>query len=319
MLKKISVFLVILLLLACDRQSETEKQIEKVPVDLEISRFDQEFAAATAQDLPKLKYKYPFLFPEQYPDSVWLAKLQDTIQLELNTEVAKAFPDFSLEEDKLHALFQHVKYYFPQFQVPEVITITSEVDYKNKALYTGDYLFIALDTYLGEDHQFYIGIQDYLKKNFRKAQILPDAANEIAETLVPRADSRTFLSHMLYYGKLLYLKQLFIPAESDAEKMGYTAEELDWAAANEDQIWRYFIENELLYDTDSELYSRFLYPAPFSKFYLQLDNESPARLGQYIGWQIIRSYMEHNEVSVERMLKTPSEEIFNDAKYKPKK
>lgn len=213
-------FLVILLLLACDRQSETEKQIEKVPVDLEISRFDQEFAAATPQDLPKLKNKYPFLFPEQYPDSVWLAKLQDTIQLELNTEVAKAFPDFSLEEDKLHALFQHVKYYFPQFQVPEVITITSEVDYKNKALYTGDYLFIALDTYLGEDHQFYIGIQDYLKKNFRKAQILPDAANEIAETLVPRADSRTFLSHMLYYGKLLYLKQLFIPAESDAEKNG---------------------------------------------------------------------------------------------------
>lgn len=319
MLKKISVFLFILLVIGCDQQSETEAKIEKVPVKFKVIRFDQEFANATPQSLPNLKQEYPFLFPKQFADSVWVNKLQDSIQQEINVEVKKAFPDFSSEEDRLYGLFQHVKYYFPKFHAPDVITITSEVDYKNKSLYTGDYLFISFDTYLGADHPFYIGIQDYLKKNFRKEQIVSDAANEIAEKYVPRPDSRTFLSHMLYYGKILYLKDLFIPFDSDYEKIGYTEEELNWADANEDQIWRYFIENEVLYDTDSELYSRFLYPAPFSKFYLQLDSESPARLGQYIGWQIIRSYMDKNDVSIERMLNTPAEEIFNKAKYKPKK
>lgn len=319
MLKKICFFLFLFSIVSCNEESGTEAEIEKIDVNFNLIRFDQKFANATEDSLPKLKEQYPFLFPEQYPDSVWVKKLSDSIQQELNTEVTGVFPQFSEETDELHSLFQHVKYYFPDFHVPDVITITSEVDYKNKALYTGDYLFLALDTYLGEDHKFYIGIQEYLKKNFKKDQIIPDAAGEIANKYVPKADSRTFLSHMLYYGKILYLKDLFIPEVSDAEKIGYTQDELDWAEANEDQIWRYFIENEVIYDTDSELYTRFLYPAPFSKFYLQLDSESPSRLGQYVGWNIIRSYMEKNDVSVKKMLNTSAEEIFNKANYKPKK
>ena len=124
---------------------------------------------------------------------------------------------------------------------------------------------------------------------------------------------------MLYYGKILYLKDLFIPFKSDAEKIGYGEEEYVWAENNEAQIWRYFVENELIFDTDSQLYSRFLYPAPFSKFYLELDADSPARLGQYMGWQIVRAYMEKNDVSVNKMLNTSAEELFNKANFKPKK
>lgn len=319
MQKKLSLVICVLFLLSCDQKSDREKEIEKVDADFELIRFDRKFAQADEASLPELKKEFPFLFPEQYPDSVWVNKLHDSIQEELDTQVHNIFPQFSEETDALHSLFQHVEYYFPKFQVPNVITITSDVDYKNKALYTGKYLFIALDTYLGEDHKFYIGIQEYLKKNFRKEQIIPDAAGEIAENYVPEPESRTFLAHMLYYGKILYLKDLFIPEVSDAEKIGYTQKELDWAKANEDQIWRYFIENEVLYDTDSNLYSRFLYPGPFSKFYLQLDSESPDRIGQYIGWHIIRSYMEKNDTSVQKMLNMPAAEIFDKANYKPQK
>ena len=71
--------------------------------------------------------------------------------------------------------------------------------------------------------------------------------------------------------------------------------------------------------SNTDLYSRFLYPAPFSKFYLELDAESPARIGQFIGWQMIRQYMDKNNVSVQEMLTTNAETIFNKANYKPKK
>ena len=319
MLKKFWVLLLLISLFSCDKKSKNEAKIEKIEADFELIRFDQKFAEATKEDLPELKSEYPFLFPKQFPDSLWVNKLTDSIQQEIELEVEKTFPEFTEETDEFHSLFQHVKFYFPDFKVPDVITVTSEVDYKNKIIYTGDYLFVSLDTYLGEDHKFYIGIQDFLKKNFEENQIIPDAATEIAENYVPKPDARTFLSHMLYYGKILYLKDLFIPFKTDAEKMGYTQKEMEWAAANEDQIWRYFIENELIFDTDSKLYTRFLYPAPFSKFYLQLDAESPSRLGQLIGWNIVRAYMKKNDVSVNKMLNTSSEEIFNKANYKPKK
>ena len=319
MLKKITFLLFIFIFAGCDQQSEREQKIEAVNADFQTIRFDQEFAEATAQNWQNLKEKYPFLFPAQYADSVWVNKLSDTIQQEIDTEVTKEFADFSVINDELHDLFQHSKYYFPDFQVPDVITVTSEVDYKNKVIYTGDYLFISLDTYLGEDHKFYVGVQEFLKKNFRKEQIVPDAASEIAKNYVDFPEARTFLAHMVYYGKLLYLKDLLIPAVPEHERMGYTAEELDWAEANEEQIWRFFVENEIIFDSDSELYTRFLYPGPFSKFYLALDSESPDRLGQFIGRNMVRAYMEKNDVSIDKMLNTSAEELFNDANYKPKK
>ena len=319
MIKKFIFLFFVAAMVSCGKQSRVEQEIAEVPVDFEVVRFDQKFAAVTVETLPDLKNEYPFLFPEMYSDSLWIARVNDSIQLELNTEVEKMFSDFSNKEDELHSLFQHIKYYFPAFEAPTVITITSEVDYRNKVLVTPEYLFISLDTYLGEEHPFYMGIQAYLKKNFESHQILPDVATGYAEKYVPRPESKTFLAHMLYYGKILYLKDLWLPETPDEEKIGYTSDELEWARDNEEPIWRYFVERQLLFDSDTELYSRFLYPAPFSKFYLELDNESPAKVGQYIGWQIIRQYMDRSNVSMDEMLRTDAETIFNKANYKPKK
>jgi uncharacterized protein YjaZ len=67
------------------------------------------------------------------------------------------------------------------------------------------------------------------------------------------------------------------------------------------------------------LANRFINPAPFSKFYLEIDNESPGRVGAWIGWQIVRSYMKNNEVSLKQLLVMDATEIFNNSKYKPKK
>jgi hypothetical protein len=85
-------------------------------------------------------------------------------------------------------------------------------------------------------------------------------------------------------------------------------------------MWRYFIEKELLYDNDSKLASRFINPAPFSKFYLEIDNESPGRVGTWIGWQMVRSFAENNkEVSTKQLLEMDAKELFEKSKYKPKK
>ena len=320
MIKKIAfLFLAIGLLISCNNESAVEEEISKIPVEVKIDRFDKVFAEATPEDLPQLKKEYPLLFPKQYPDSVWVNMMNDTIQQELNRETVKAFPKFEQEEE-IESLFQHLKYYFPHFQVPKVITVTSEVDYRNKVIVADSVVLVSLDTYLGEEHKFYIGLQEYLKKNFRKEQIVPDMATAYAEQFVPQPQGRTFLAAMVYYGKILYLKDRLIPDFSEAQRMGYTEKEMEWALTNEEQIWRYFIEHEVLYDTDSELQRRFINLAPFSKFRLQLDNESPSQLGQYMGWQIVRQFAEKNpDVSLAELLQTDAEELFKKSNYKPRK
>ena len=319
MLKKLIFCCSFFLFLACEENSKNEEEIAQIPVEVQVARFDQRFAKAKPENLSSLKRDFPYLFPKQYPDSLWIEKMQDTIQQELNEAVLQQFPDFEETEGELENLFKHIKYYFPEKKIPKVVTLTSDVDYRNQVIWADSLLLISIDTYLGQEHPLYAGVQDYIKQQFQKEQIVSDVAAEFGKKIIPKSTSRSFLSEMIYFGKLLYLKDILIPFKTDSEKIGYTPEELDWANSNEDQIWRYFVEKELLYSSDSELASRFIYPAPFSKFYLELDNEAPARLGQFIGWQIVRQYMAKNEVPLQEMLRKDPETIFSESKYKPKK
>ena len=73
------------------------------------------------------------------------------------------------------------------------------------------------------------------------------------------------------------------------------------------------MRNELLFKTDDNLIDRFISPAPFSKFYLEIDNESPGKIGQWIGWQILRSFRKkYPSLKISDILNLPSEELFKN-------
>lgn len=312
--------LIPLLWLGCAEEDSNSEKIAAIPVEIQIQRFDREFADATPAALPALKAKYPYLFPSNYPDSVWVAKMQDSLQQVLLAEVGNTFVNFDEIESSLKHFYQHVLFYFPGQHVPRVITVTSDVDYRNRVILTDTMLLISLDNYLGKDHRFYEGIDRYIAAGLETQYLISDVAGAFAKRVVAPPQQRTFLSRMVYYGKELYLKDKLIPFVSDARKMGYTDEEIAWAGANEEQIWRYFIERELLYSTDNQLDARFLDPAPFSKFRLELiDGESPGKIGRYIGWQMVRAYMDKNDTGLQQMLQLPAEELFRLSNYKPKK
>ena len=304
---------------SCKKENNIDSAVANIDIDFTVERFDRIFAESKPQDLPKLKQAFPFLFSDRYPDSLWIQRMTDTLQQQLYAETKEVFEDFREEKQEIKNLFKHLKYYFPEFKTPRVITVTSNVDYRNKSLVTDSIVLISLDTYLGENHEFYDGIQHYLKRSFRASQITPDLATEYAKKYAYQVSKKTLLDEMVYFGKLLYFKDAVLPNKTDAEKIGYSQEQMDWAELNESEIWRYFIDRELLYSTDSKLPGRFINPAPFSKFYLELDGESPGRIGQYLGWQIVRAYMKNNDVTISKMLITNADDIFKHSKFKPRK
>lgn len=302
-----------------DPQPRISEEVLEIPLDLEIERFDLAFDQMEPAGLPAMKRKYPYLFPEQYSDSIWLAKQEDTLQQQLRKEVRKAFPDFGPYQTELELFFKHAKYYFPETQAPRVLTLTTDVDYENRIILTDTLLLVGLDNYLGPDHEFYSGLQRYIAQELDPVLLVSDVGSAFARKVVPTPRERSFIAQLVYYGKVLYLKDKLMPLAEDSVKIGYTAQQLEWARENESQIWRYFVERELLYSTDKQLGPRFLDPAPFSKFRLMFDNESPGRIGRYVGWQIVRSYMDTNNTSLREMLQIPGEELFKRSKYKPPK
>ncbi|WP_273277390.1 gliding motility lipoprotein GldB [Maribacter polysiphoniae] len=317
---KKSFYLLVLLsfvVMGCKNEDKIETEVKKIPLVVHVSRFDNEFAKATPSDIPKLRKEYPYFFPA--PDSVWVAKLQDSLQIELRGEVMDEFSDFENEVADIELLFKYIKYYFPKYSEPKIITVTNDVDHENRIILTDTLLLVGLDNYLGADHRYYTGIQKYIAAGMDRKYIVSDIANAYAQKIVPRLQGRTFLDRMIYYGKILYLKDKIMPFQTDGQKINYSEDELAWAMANEEPMWRHFIERELLYSTDNKLTLRFLDPAPFSKFGLELDNESPGRLGRYVGWQIVRSFMNKNEVSLQQLMNLPAEDIFKKSNYKPNK
>jgi gliding motility-associated lipoprotein GldB len=307
-----------LLLLSCDQKSKVEKAIEVTQVNIKVERFDKLFFETPPKDLAKLKKQYPYFFSAQINDTVWLNKMSAPIWREVYTEVQKKYPTTEGIQNNLEALVQHMKYYFPKIKKPKAITLISDMDYSNKAIYADSLVIISLELYLGKDHKFYT-FPKYIKQNFEERQMMPDVVASFSTREIAQPMDKNLLSQMVYFGKQLYLKDVLLPEYNDAEKMGYTPEQIIWCQENESYIWRYFIEREMLYSDEQKLTSRFIDPAPFSKFYLEIDNESPGQVGAWIGWQIVRSYMENNEVTVAELMKTNAKEIFEKSKYKPKK
>ena len=308
-----------ILFFGCAKDSGIEKNINAVPITVEILRFDKVFGTAHLNDLPDLKRSYPIFFPKQFHDTIWEMKMNDSLTQQLYVEVMKKYWSERKLKADLEGLFKHIKYYFSNFKTPNVVTANSDVDYRNKIFIADNMLVISLDNYLGSDHFFYEGIPSYVVENMKESQIISDVAAIYSQMYVPKIQSRTFLAQMIYYGRILYLKDLWLPNASDEVKIGYSQEKLKWIQENETEIWRNFVENEYLYSTNPKLITRFIDPAPFSKFYLEIDNDSPGMVGRFIGWQIVKSYMDKNNVGLDKLLTISEEEIFKKSKYKPKK
>ncbi|WP_439130302.1 gliding motility lipoprotein GldB [Polaribacter sp.] len=314
-----AVLMVLCLFFSCIDKKQPKIDVSKIKVDFSIKRYDVDFYNANQKTLPKIKEKYPYLFPKQFTDSLSLAKINNKDEQKLFAETQRIYKDFSEQENRLESLFKHIKYYDPKFEAPNVVTILSNIDYESRVIYADSLLLVSLDVYLGEDHQFYADFPKYIKENNTNEHFIVDVAEAIIGKQLPLLNKRRFIDKMIYEGKKMYVLDRYLPTLSDQEKIGYTAEKLNWAVANEEQVWMYFIDKKLLFSTATELNKRFLENAPFSKFYMEQDNLSPGRIGVWLGWQIVRAYMKHNDVSLQELLKTDEDEIFNKSKYKPKK
>lgn len=318
-MRKILGFVAIsLLLTACFKEKKPSIDVSKIPVTMNVERFEVDFYGNQELELPALKAKYPKMFPAEN-DSVWERKRTDKDELELYRETHKVFKKFDDVEADLVRFFQYVKHYNPNFLEPEVFTVISNIDYQHRVIYNGEVLVISLDAYLGETHEFYGDYPGYIRHNNTRERIVVDVANALVQQQVRITTGRRFIEKVVNRGKQLYVLSQYLPFVAEPVLLGYSPEKLAWASANEEEVWRYFVGKDLLYSTDKSLDRRFLDLAPFSKFYMAHDNDSPGQIGAWIGLQIVNSFMENNDVSLQELIKTNEEQIFAKSKYKPRR
>lgn len=306
-------------LISCSTERQNSPDLSGISSDPEIIRFEQLFYNSSETELPDLKARFPYLFPQGNADSVWIRKINDEDEQFLFSETQKQYAEFDEQKNRLESLFTHMKYYFPAFEEPKVITMVTQVDYNNKVIYADSLLFVGLDLYLGEDNEIYADFPAYVKQNYHKDHLIVDVADALIRPLLRPSADNSYVSRMVQEGKRLEIISLLLPDLPKEEIIGYSKEQWNWAEVSESNIWKYFVQNELLYSTDPELSRRFIEDAPFSKFYLEVDRDSPGRIGSWFGWRIAEAYWNNLQPGMRDFVTVENEEMFRRSKYKPAK
>ena len=330
------IFLCVVTFFSCKHGNKPD--VGDIKIDITIKRFDRDLYIGKHKDLIQtdlmLQKKYAAFYDDylhrmvgdvSYSDQEILSTLyQDQAYTDLNREADSVFKDMAPIEKDLSQTFKYIKYYYPKIRVPEFIAFVS--GFAVQTPIGNDYMGIGLDMFLGSNSKFYRAIvksvPQYLSRRFTPEYVVPRLTETFAreELFHSRDENRSLLAKMVENGKILYfMDQVLDDKVADTVKIGYTGKQLDWCKTYEGDIWAYFVENNLLFETDFQKIQMYVSEAPFTPG-IGEKNESAPKLGIWIGWQMVKKYMKENPaVTLQQLMaEQDAQKILSGAKYKPK-
>ncbi|MCF8276330.1 MAG: DUF2268 domain-containing putative Zn-dependent protease [Flavobacteriales bacterium] len=317
------------------KQDPLDVDVSNVEVDLQFKRLDQDlFSLDPSYDqvnTDALQEKYGDFFVDYCQGVLRLGLpgsesfnysvaqfITDESMKTLYQDVQAEYPDLSLFESELTEAFKYLKYHFPDSTIPDVVFEISAMNYAIVA--TPTTLAIGLDMFLGADYPVYpmVGLPKYMYDNMKPGQMVPQAMKGwLQATYETEAKRNTLLDYMIFEGKLLYVLDAVLRQSADSTKIGFSPIAMSWCKEYEANVWAHLVDQELLYTTEYMTINKWINQAPFVA---GIPKDSPGRLGQWVGWQIVRKYMDENPtISVQDLMKNQNaQDILSRSKYKPK-
>lgn len=311
--------------------------VSNIKIDVQLKRFDKDLFSIDTNNvetsLNKLQQEYGSFLNDYLYNIMVLTPQHDSVTKKIKmflrdynyvyNTAEKKFSDFNNEFNEIKKGLQYAKYYFPEYKTPaNVITFIGPVEgYANVLTQSG--LAVGLQLYLGKDFPVYHSefitevYPDYQQRRFEPAYIPVNCMKNIVSDIYPEKNgSDPLVYQMIDAGKRLYLLDHFLPQLDDTLKTGYTKKQLDGCYDNEVDIWNYFVQNNLLFVTDPIQVRDYMQDGPNTQVF---GKESPGFIGQFIGWQIVKKWMNaHENTTLPQLLNTPEKQIYNEAKYKPR-
>lgn len=253
-------------------------------------------------------------------DSV-LQFVHNELWLTAHEHAQKALGDVSDLEKELEGACQHFKYHFPDKQLPSSVNIMMS-GFSNNVKRLGNDYGISEEMYMGPGDEIYDlareWMPEYKRRRCKRENIVPDLVREWTHTEFPYNMNKTdFLSQLVFEGKQWYLLDAMLRDTPDTVKFLFTAKQLQWCEDNEANIWATFIKEKYLYGTSEQVNKTYLGDGNFTTSF---DHASPSRTGCWIGYRIVKKYMDdHPNVTLPQLMAmTDAQVLQTQAQYKPK-
>lgn len=312
------------------------EEMEKV--DVQIVRFDSVIlnlptdSAELYNNLKRIQEEDPYslmVFADNvigmdYEDTESLAGelqrfLTDTVYgfKEINQRAREEFSDIKFLHEDINNAMSRLHYLYPEWEIPTLYFMVTGLQGNAYLLESSDFM-IGVDMYLGSDFPYYNGIvYEYQKKQMYKDCITNHVIlNQLYYHLNNPSKQNRLLDRILFEGRVMYMMQQLMPQKSAAYIIGYTEDEWKWCERNEKQIWGLICDKQDLFSTQPMLINSYVGDGPFTS---EISQDSPSKLGTWIGWRIINCYMKnHPEISLQQMMEIEdSQTILQESNYKP--
>ena len=327
----------ILLFFSCKNNDIPD--VSNIKVELKVQRFERDFFSIDSNnilhEMQRLNTNYPLFindFRQQIlgfdnttpPDSLTkYLRLFIRDYRFVKDSADKLFADFEPHAKEIKKGLQFVKYYFPEYKAPaKIITFIGPFDGYSDVI-TTDAFAVGLQLHLGSNFSFYKSsiaedlFPSYISQKFTPDYIPVNCIKNIVDDLYPdKSVGKALIEQMVEKGKRLYLLDKFLPYTPDYLKIGYTETQLKDCYTNEAVIWDFFLNNDLLNNTDQNIVKNYIGESPKTQ---ELGEGSPGNIGAFSGWQIVKKYMEKNpKTSLQELMKKDAREIYTQSKYKPR-
>lgn len=313
------------------RFADIDKHI--TPTNITIHRFDRDMVIADTTQMEtairKLYANYPVFMPlfvdnilEVLPeDTAYIAELMtaflsDSLYQTVNAKEQDIYADITPIEHSLAMAFARLNYFYPQIPIPDIYFFVS--GFNRSILFTNSIIAIGTDMYLGNDYPLYEEVAyQYMHYGMRPQCIPIDIMSVILFRTFRQSQSNpTLLDEMLYRGRIMYLLSILFSEEKPNEIICYTPQQWEWCDHYEREIWATILDSKDLFSTSNMVISKYVNDAPFTS---AISQDSPGRLGTWIGWRIIASYMANNpNISMQTLMsEQDSQKILEHSNYRP--
>ena len=334
-MKKTFIYMISLTLFlsSCNKSNRFEIDTTKNRVNVKIQRFDKDLISLDSTNsepaLAKLYKSYAQFLPV-YTAEVLNVDAKDTAAIrqlfmkynsdktfsKVNKTVLEKFNDISDIENTVSESYTYIRHYFPEVKLPEIYFFVS--GFNRSVLMNGKFIALGTDLYLGSDYPAYKDLSyDYLLVNMRRECVATDLVSAtLFRMFVMDSSKDRLLDNMIFRGKVMYLLSVFMPNEKPEDLMGYTPEQWKWCKSYKKEIWGTIIENMDLFSTNMLLISKYMNDAPFTA---PVSQDSPGRLGTWLGWQIVDSYMRKNQnIGLKNLMDENNyQKILEESGFKP--
>lgn len=251
------------------------------------------------------------------PDSLFYESIsiyrKDTFIVQLENELSNKFRDKSSYKSVINDGFKHLKYHFPKGPFPDHIVWMNSL-FMSNVWCTNQSIGIGLERYLGYEspsvRRLPDSYYDWVRRGMESKFLEVDVMTGWLETNFVKETDGNLVEDIIRWGKILYLVQAAYPKMPEYTILRYDQKQLDWAKSNEYAFWKYLVDEKMLFENNDRNKMNFLNPGPTTP---GLPTEgAPDRLGRFLGWRMVKQFMERTDTKVSELIDVPYNEILQE-------